>query len=102
MNLQGSSFFERISREPRHMKATRFTRRKAFGMAAVAFAVALGAGPSLAGAVLPVPNPVTPPPAAPARTPNILFILIDDMGFGDLSLTGNRQVATPHIDALAR
>lgn len=84
------------------MKATRFTRRKAFGMAAVAFAVALGAGPSLAGAVLPVPNPVTPPPVAPARTPNILFILIDDMGFGDLSLTGNRQVATPHIDALAR
>jgi arylsulfatase A-like enzyme len=41
-----------------------------------------------------------PRPAAPA--PNILFILIDDMGFGDLSLTGNQRVATPHIDALAR
>lgn len=37
-----------------------------------------------------------------ARAPNILFILIDDMGFGDLSLTGNRRVVTPNIDALAR
>ena len=37
-----------------------------------------------------------------ARQPNMLFILVDDMGFGDLSITGNRLVATPNIDALAR
>lgn len=39
---------------------------------------------------------------APATKPNILFILIDDMGYADLSLTGNKLVATPNIDALAR
>ncbi|ROQ21704.1 putative sulfatase [Marinimicrobium koreense] len=35
------------------------------------------------------------------QKPNILFILVDDMGFGDLSLTGNKQVETPNIDQLA-
>lgn len=44
-----------------------------------------------------------PPPARQAaRQPNILFILIDDLGYGDLSVTGNTKVATPNIDALAR
>lgn len=38
---------------------------------------------------------------APAPHPNILFILIDDMGYADLSVTGNRRVATPNIDRLA-
>jgi arylsulfatase A-like enzyme len=41
-------------------------------------------------------------PAAPVERPNILFILVDDMGFGDLSIMGNRKVATPNIDRLAR
>ena len=41
-------------------------------------------------------------PARPAeRRPNILFILVDDMGFGDLSVMGNRKVQTPHLDRLA-
>lgn len=33
--------------------------------------------------------------------PNIIFILIDDMGYGDLSAYGNRKIATPNIDRLA-
>lgn len=37
-----------------------------------------------------------------AQRPNILFILIDDMGFADLSIMGNRKVETPHLDRLAR
>lgn len=37
-----------------------------------------------------------------AGRPNILFILVDDMGFADLSLSGNRLIRTPNIDALAR
>ena len=40
--------------------------------------------------------------ALTAQQPNIVFIFIDDMGYGDLSVTGNRQVATPNIDQLAR
>ncbi len=34
--------------------------------------------------------------------PNILFILIDDMGWKDLSCQGSTFYETPHIDSLAR
>lgn len=34
-------------------------------------------------------------------SPNILFILADDFGYGDLSATGRRRAATPHLDRLA-
>ena len=37
--------------------------------------------------------------AAPIR-PHVIFIVADDLGFGDLSLTGFSDVRTPHIDAL--
>lgn len=33
--------------------------------------------------------------------PNVLVIFIDDMGYGDLSCYGNKQVRTANIDALA-
>jgi len=33
--------------------------------------------------------------------PNIVFILYDDMGYGDLGFTGNRAIKTPAIDQLA-
>lgn len=36
-----------------------------------------------------------------AGKPNILFILIDDMGWMDLGCQGNKHVHTPHVDALA-
>lgn len=34
--------------------------------------------------------------------PNVVIIVSDDQGWGDLSVTGNRDLATPHIDSLAR
>ena len=37
----------------------------------------------------------------PGKKPNILFIFIDDMGYGDPSCFGNDKVATPNIDRLA-
>jgi arylsulfatase A len=33
--------------------------------------------------------------------PNIIYILADDLGYGDLSCTGQRQFSTPHLDQLA-
>ena len=34
--------------------------------------------------------------------PNIVLIMTDDQGYGDLGFTGNPVIQTPHIDALAR
>jgi arylsulfatase A-like enzyme len=34
--------------------------------------------------------------------PNVLVILTDDQGWGDLSLNGNQNLHTPHVDTLAR
>jgi arylsulfatase A-like enzyme len=43
------------------------------------------------------------PAVLPAATrPNVLVILTDDQGWGDLSLNGNRNLSTPHIDSLSR
>jgi len=39
--------------------------------------------------------------AQPARRPNILFIMADDLGFADLSCYGRRDYATPVLDRLA-
>lgn len=36
------------------------------------------------------------------RPPNIVLMITDDQGFGDLSCHGNDKLATPHIDSIAR
>ncbi|MCH1493733.1 MAG: sulfatase-like hydrolase/transferase, partial [Rubripirellula sp.] len=33
--------------------------------------------------------------------PNILLILADDMGYGDLGCMGSQYLRTPHLDQLA-
>lgn len=64
---------------------------------------------TMLAAALAATAPATAAPAPPAQAstasagqPNILFVLVDDMGFGDLSVMGNEKVETPNLDRLAR
>jgi arylsulfatase A-like enzyme/lysophospholipase L1-like esterase len=40
--------------------------------------------------------------AAADQKPNVVFILADDLGFGDLACYGHPYAKTPHIDSLAK
>ena len=41
---------------------------------------------------------------APARAakPNVILIVTDDLGYGDLGFQGGKDIPTPHLDSLAR
>jgi arylsulfatase A-like enzyme len=41
-------------------------------------------------------------PTNPSVRPNVVFFVIDDLGYGDLACYGNPHARTPHIDRLAR
>ena len=65
-----------------------FTRRDLFRTAgSAALALAATAGSSTA--------------QTPARRPNIVFIIADDLGYADLSCYGRRDFLTPNIDRIA-
>lgn len=36
-----------------------------------------------------------------AKRPNVIVILADDLGYGELGFQGNDQIPTPHIDSIA-
>jgi hypothetical protein len=40
--------------------------------------------------------------AAQRARPNVVIILADDQGWGDLSIHGNTNLSTPNIDSIAR
>ena len=40
--------------------------------------------------------------AGKARRPNIVYIMADDLGYGDLGCYGQKHIKTPHIDRLAQ
>jgi len=41
-------------------------------------------------------------PAATAGKPNIVLIVADDLGYGELSCQGAKDISTPNIDSIAR
>src|SRR5262249_46483451 len=40
--------------------------------------------------------------AADSQRPNILLIVADDLGYGELGCQGGTEIPTPHIDSLAK
>jgi len=50
----------------------------------------------------PVAAVVKPAAQAPARRPNFVVILADDLGWGDVGPNGNTVIRTPSIDDIAR
>jgi arylsulfatase A-like enzyme len=48
----------------------------------------------------PRPDAKTPDGKA-ARRPNVVLIITDDLGYGDLGVQGCKDIPTPHLDALA-
>ncbi len=44
----------------------------------------------------------TPVSLDAAEKPNVLLILVDDLGYGDLSSYGAQDLQTPHVDAIVR
>jgi len=47
-------------------------------------------------------GPVAGAPAPTSRPPNILLIVADDLGYGDLGSYGHHTLKTPNLDRLAR
>lgn len=45
--------------------------------------------------------PAAQPAAAAPKPPNIVFIIADDLGYGDLGCYGQQRIRTPNLDRLA-
>jgi arylsulfatase A-like enzyme len=52
-------------------------------------------------AVLTLVSGQTAPPAAGAEKPNIVYIMADDLGYGDLGCYGQKRIKTPNLDRMA-
>src|SRR5689334_16452502 len=55
---------------------------------------------AVAAGTLAVPRAPAAEPGA--RKPNVIVLLADDLGYADAGFQGSRDLATPHLDALAK
>jgi len=62
----------------------------------------MGVGTVAAGAMSAGWTGIQTSGAGERRKPNVVLVLIDDQGFGDLGYHGNPHVRTPHMDSFAR
>ena len=58
--------------------------------------------PALCTLCLALSAPTLPANEDAARKPNLVIIMADDLGYGELGCYGNQAYKTPHLDALAR
>ncbi|MBT3200546.1 MAG: arylsulfatase [Phycisphaerales bacterium] len=56
---------------------------------------------SAAAAALILPGTTKSASASASAKTNIIYVLVDDMGYGDLSCFGQKKLKTPHLDAMA-
>ena len=78
------------------MSADKTTRRD------VLAAVGFGAAALAAGRAAPGAQKALPPAGAKQPRPNIIFFLVDDMGWMDSTLYGSRYYQTPNLERLAK
>ncbi|HEX6070957.1 MAG TPA: arylsulfatase [Longimicrobiaceae bacterium] len=64
-------------------------------------AAALAAGAALAACAAPGAAPGARPDREAARPPNIVFIMADDLGWGDIEPNGQQKIHTPSLTRMA-
>jgi arylsulfatase A-like enzyme len=82
-------------------RMSRKVTRREFVSTALTGAAIAGAGICSSSSAQPLRPTLGQPQSTLSGRPNILFILADDLGYGDLSCYGRPDYQTPHLDRLA-